>query len=233
MRSLAPFFMVFARFLFALFIQGLLALILFLRGDAEPIQAAAPWWTVYGPLIDLACLASIGFFLRFEGGSLSSLFDFDRSFIWKDLRFALLLLILFLVLGFGGGAMAGSLIYGGPPPAPMGGLPLWGALFSLLVFPVSWGITEQLTYQGYVLPRLQSLMGKTWLAVLIVAFGWALQHTALPFLPDGRFILYRFISTLPFAIIIPIYLRTKRLTPFMIAHWGVDMISVLVTGFFT
>lgn len=231
MRTFAPFFMVFARFLFALLFQGLLALVFFLRGDPTPIQTAAPWWTVYGSLVDLACLLTIGFFLRPEGLRLSALFDFNRALLWKDLRFAFLLLILFLVLGFGGGTVAGMLIYGAPPPAPMGGLPLWGALFSLLVFPVLWGITEQLTYQGYALPRLQALTGKTWLAVLIVAFGWALQHTALPFLPDWQFILYRFISTLPFAIIIPIYLKTKRLTPFMIAHWGVDMLSVAMTSF--
>ena len=231
MKTFAPFLMVFARFIFALFFQGLLALTFFLRGDSTPIQSAAPWWTVYASLIDLACLLSIGFFLHREGLRLSSLFDFDRTLFWKDLRFAFLLLILFLLLGFGGGTVAGILIYGGPPPAPMGGLPLWGTLFSLLVFPVLWGITEQLTYQGYALPRLQMLTGKTWLAVLIVAFGWALQHTALPFLPDWQFILYRFVSTLPFAIIIPIYLKIKRLTPFMIAHWGVDMLSIVITSF--
>ncbi|WP_288086102.1 type II CAAX prenyl endopeptidase Rce1 family protein [Roseiflexus sp.] len=223
--------MVFARFLFALLFQGLLAIVFFLRGDPTPIQTAAPWWTVYGSLVDLACLLTIGFFLRPEGLRLSALFDFNRALLWKDLRFAFLLLILFLVLGFGGGMVAGMLIYGAPPPASMGGLPLWGALFSLMVFPTMWGVTEQLTYQGYALPRLQALTGKTWLAVLIVAFGWALQHTALPFLPDWQFILYRFISTLPFAIIIPIYLKTKRLTPFMPAHWGVDMLSVALTSF--
>lgn len=231
MKSCAPFFMVFSRFLFALLFQGLLALVFFLRGDPTPIQSAAPWWTVYGSLVDLACLLTIGAFLRHEGLRLSALFDYKRTLLWKDLRFAFLLLILFLVLGFGGGMVAGILIYGGQPPTPMGGLPLWGALFSLLVFPVLWGVTEQLTYQGYALPRLQALTGKTWLAVLIVAFGWALQHTALPFRPDWQFVLYRFISTLPFAVVIPIYLRTKRLTPFMLAHWGVDTLSVAIASF--
>lgn len=230
MKFFAPFFMVFARFLFALLFQGLLALVFFLRGDPTPLQSAAPWWTVYGSLIDLACLLAIGFFLRREGLRLSALFDFDRALFWKDLRFAFLLFLLFLVLGFGGGMAAGVLIYGGPPPAPMGGLPLWGTLFSLLVFPVLWGVTEQLTYQGYALPRLRALTGKTGPAVLIVAFGWALQHTALPFRPDWHFILYRFISTLPFAVVIPIYLKTRRLTPFMLAHWGVDMLSVMMTS---
>lgn len=230
MTPTMPLFMVFARFIFALFFQGLLALVFLLRDDSTPLQSAAPWWTVYGSLVDLACLLTIGFFLRHEGLRLSSLFDFNRALFWKDLRFASLLLVLFLVLGFGGGMAAGVLIYGGPPPAPMGGLPLWGTLFSLLVWPLLWGVTEQLTYQGYALPRLQALTGKTGLAVLIVAFGWALQHTALPFLPDWQFILYRFVSTLPFAVVIPIYLKTKRLTPFMLAHWGVDMLSVAITS---
>jgi membrane protease YdiL (CAAX protease family) len=231
MRPFAPVLMVFARFLFALLFQGLLVLFFFLGGDETPLQSAAPWWTVYAVLIDLACLLTIAYLLRLEGRHIFSLFDFDRALLWKDLGFALLLLLLFLILGFGGGIIAGMLIYGGPPPVPMGGLPLWGSVFSLLVWPLLWGITEQLTYLGYSLPRLQTLLKKSWLVTLIIAFGWALQHTALPFLPDWRFILHRFLSTLPFAVVIPIYLRTKRLTPFMIAHWGVDMLSVLITNF--
>ncbi|GJQ36902.1 MAG: hypothetical protein JETCAE01_29120 [Anaerolineaceae bacterium] len=222
-------FMVFARFLFAALFQGLTAVILFLRGDATPIQSAAPWWTVYGSLIDIACLISIAVLMRGEGLKISSLLDFHRDFFWKDVRMTLLLIFIFLVVGFIGGTLAGILIYGGPPPAIMGGLPLWGTLYSLIIWPALWGFTEQLTYQGYVLPRLRILTRKTWLMILLIAVGFAMQHTVLPLVFDWKFILFRAFSSLPLLIMVPIYLRTKRLTPFMIAHWGVDMLSVVIT----
>lgn len=226
-----PLFMLFARFLFALLFQGLTVIFFSLRGDAAPLQSAAPWWTVYGSLIDIACLISIAFLLRGEGLKISALIDFKREFFWRDIRMTLLLVLIFLVVGVIGGTLTGVLIYSGPPPAIMGTLPLWGALYSLIIWPMLWGFTEQLTYQGYVLPRLQNLIGKTWLIISMIAIGYALQHTALPLVFDLKFILFRAFSSLPLLIMVPIYLRTRRLAPFMIAHWVADALSVAVAMF--
>jgi membrane protease YdiL (CAAX protease family) len=43
-------------------------------------------------------------------------------------------------------------------------LPPWAAAYSLLVWPAVWDVTEELVYLGYVLPRLQAQLGRTWLA---------------------------------------------------------------------
>jgi uncharacterized protein len=225
-----PLFMLFARFLFALLFQSLVALLFSLRGDPTPFQSAAPWWTVYGSLIDVACLISIARLMSGEGLKVSSLIDFNRNSLMKDIRLTFGLIFLFLIIGFGGGILTGILIYGGPPPSAMGGLPLWGTLYSLIIWPALWGFTEQLTYQGYVLPRLLSLSGSTWLTILILGLGYGFQHIALPLIFDWKFILFRFLSSLPFIIMFPVYLRTKRLAPFMIAHWIVDALSVAVTS---
>lgn len=37
--------------------QASIAAILLLRGEPQPWLAAAPWWTVYGTLVDVGCLA--------------------------------------------------------------------------------------------------------------------------------------------------------------------------------
>lgn len=68
--------------------------------------------------------------------TLRSVVDFQRRRIGRDLWLALALLTLFLVLGFGGGALAGALFYGGPPPTPMGELPRWAALYSVVIWPL-------------------------------------------------------------------------------------------------
>ena len=41
-----------------------------------------------------------------------------------------------------------------------------------------------MTYQAYVLPRIQALSGRAWIAVVVVSFWWALQHSFLPFIAD-------------------------------------------------
>ena len=45
---------------------------------------------------------------------------------------------------------------------------------------------------------------------------------------DLRFMLFRFLAFLPLAVIMTlIYRHTRRLIPFVIAHWAVDMIGIL------
>ena len=44
-------------------------------------------------------------------------------------------------------------------------LPPLPALYAVLIFPLIWGITEQTTYNGYLLPRFQALSGNTGFAV--------------------------------------------------------------------
>jgi membrane protease YdiL (CAAX protease family) len=140
--------------------------------------------------------------------------------------------LVILPLGILGGVAGTALIYGdAPPPVPIGPLPLWGALYSLLVWPVLWALAEQLTYTGYALPRLEALSGRAWLAVRIVVFGWSVQHCAMPLLPEWRFILWRAVTALPIALVCSlIYLRTRRVLPLIVAHWAADTTAVFVTA---
>ena len=87
---------------------------------------------------------------------------------------------------------------------------------------------EQCTYQGFALPRLEGALKSKGFAIAIVAFGWGIQHIALPLTFDGCFMVYRFLSFLPLAVVMTlVYLRTRRLIPFIVAHWAVDMIGIL------
>jgi hypothetical protein len=59
-----------------------------------------------------------------------------------------------LVFILGGIYAAGWLVYGTlTPPYLFGALPLPAALYGVLVFPFIWGLTEQMTYNGYLVPR--------------------------------------------------------------------------------
>lgn len=226
----APLWIIFTRFVLALLVQALVAGLFLAQGHPTPWQAAAPWWTVYGTLIDLGSLLCLTWLIRQEGIRLVDLFGFERSALGWDFALAVGLTVLYLVLGGVGGAVLTQIFYGTPQPPVtfMGGLPPGATLHSLLIWPVIWGITEELTYQGYALPRLQRLLGQTTGAILIVGLGFGLQHITLPLLWDGRFLLWRLLPSLVIGLVAAFfYLRIRRLLPFIIAHWALNFLSVL------
>ena len=228
-----PVLILFARTLFAFLAQAIVAAIYAAIGDPSPWQAAAPWWTVHGTLIDVGCLLLLLFLVRKEGIRLIDLISVSRNRIGRDLILGVGIMFLFLAVFVGFGTAIGFIIYGTIEiPTPFGSLPTVALLYSIIVFPIIWGITEQMTYNGYVFPRLEALSGRAWVAVLVVAVGWALQHIALPFQLDVQFSLLRVLPAIPFAIIaILIYAKTRRLLPLIVAHWGVEVIAIVNAQF--
>jgi uncharacterized protein len=102
-------------------------------------------------------------------------------------------------------------------------------LYSRLIWWVIWSFTEELTYQGYALPRLQLLCGRTWVAVVLVGFGWSLQHCFLPLFFDPRHFIWILITFFPLKIAMQLlYLRFRRLLPLIVAHWAMDFVSTFM-----
>jgi uncharacterized protein len=223
-----PAAIVFARLILAILAQSLIAL-LFFNAAPSPYQAAGGWWPVYGILIDLGCFFLVTWRAGKEGLRFRDLIHFDPHRIGRDLLLGLAYVLWVFPLAMVGITGFSLLIFGSPqPPSVYSALPTWAAVYSLVGFPVIWGVMEQCTYQGYALPRLEGSLKHTGLAVVIVAFGWGIQHIALPLTFDWHFMLFRFLSFLPLAVVMTlVYLRTRRLIPFIVAHWAVDMIGIL------
>ena len=81
---------------------------------------------------------------------------------------------------------------------------------------------------GYALPRLDGVLKHTSLAVFIVAFGWGIQHFALPLTSDMTIMLYRFLSFILLAVMMGlVYLHTRRLIPLIVAHWAMNMLGII------
>ena len=222
-----PLAIVFTRLVLALVAQSLVALVFF-HAESFPYLAAGKWWPVYGILIDLGCFFLVTWRASQEGLGFRDLINFDSHRLGKDLLRGLLYILWVFPLAMVGILGFGMLFYGSSqPPSVYSPLPVWSAIYSLVVFPVIWAIMEQCTYQGFALPRLEGSLKNTSLAVVIVAFGWGIQHIALPLTFDPRFMFYRFLSFLPLAVVMTlVYLRTRRLVPFIVAHWAVDMIGI-------
>ncbi len=209
--------------------QGVCALILHAGHDAEPWRHSAQWWTVWGTGADLGCLAMMvvvlhrqGFRLRdLAGGSAQGV----PGTIFRGFGWYVVVMPVFL----GGFALSSYVVYGGIRPhvdmAILGSrhLPIWGMVYSLTIWWPVWSTTEELTYQTFFLRRLRLAFRSPALAVLAVGFWWALQHSALPFLPDVRYVVWRFLSFLPGVIALMIvYLRTGKIRPLIVAHSLMD-----------
>jgi membrane protease YdiL (CAAX protease family) len=225
-----PALMLFARTACAVAAQGVVAGVFALRASPAPWHDAEPWLPVYGTLIDAGCLALLWRLTRREGIRLLDLAGFQRPRLLRDVLLGFALVPISLVFILGGIYATGWLLYGTlTPPYLFGSLPLPAALYGVLVFPFIWGLTEQLTYNGYLAPRFQVLCRNTGLAVVIVAFVWSLQHAFMPLTFDPTFMAFRLLSSVPNSVFQALlYLRVRRLLPLAIAHALMDGSSVLI-----
>jgi CAAX prenyl protease-like protein len=231
-----PLIVLLSRTVLAILAQAFVAFIYLLRHRPSPWNAAAPWWSVYGTLVDLGCLALMAKFTRAEGIRLRDLIGKIRLRWGYDifLGFGVLLVVFpfFLLAAF----PSSKLVYGSVTPNLYPGLlsvrvlPLWAIAYSLNLWWLVWSPTEEMTYQAYALPRIFALTKRRWIAVLLVSFWWALQHSFFPFILDWHYVVWRLLAFLPgVAVFVLIYLRIRRLAPLIVAHWSMDFYAMLLT----
>jgi len=215
--------------------QALFAAVYFVRGHSSAWEAAAPWWSVFWTVADVGCLLLLFRFARREGIGITHLIGRVRLRWGHDVWLGLGLWLVIFPVFMGGALLASQVVYGSfqPPvyPGQVGerSLPLWGVIFSFASI-VLWSPTEETSYQGYVLPRLEVLTGRPWKAVLLVGLWWTLQHCFIPLLLDWRWIVFRFLGFLPGVLLLIVaYRRIRRVSPLIVAHWPMDLAGLLMT----
>lgn len=214
------------RLVFSLIAQSVVAILFALRSSTNPWLDAASWWTVYLTLADILCLLALVWLTRREGITLMDLLGFRgkaivRQFVWTPLY------LLAIAPAAGLASMITQLFYGRamPPYLAIVDVPLAGALYSVLIWPILWAITEELVYLGYLLPRLEALSGRTWIAVLVVTFFWGLQHLANPLIPNWTYVLARVLAAMvAVGGVTVVFVLWRRNLPAMIgAHYIIDL----------
>ncbi|MEO2077366.1 MAG: CPBP family intramembrane glutamic endopeptidase [Bacillus sp. (in: firmicutes)] len=197
-----------------------------LAGKSSPLHEAEKWWPFQAIFANIVTFLILRSFLKMEGYSYLSIFNYKKGRAKKDTLETLSL----IVVGFLAGAIPlflfSYILLGSftPPEVMFQKLPLWAAAIALVLFPISNGLVETPTYIGYALPRIKERSGKLWLAILLSGLFLAFQHVALPLVFDGPYMMWRFLSFLPLALILGlIYSKTNRLLPIAIAHFLMDL----------
>lgn len=223
-----PWLMLVIRSLLFLAFQTIIALIFLLSGAPAAWNISAAWWPIAVVLANLVCLALLIRLYQEEGKRFWYVFRFERQFIKRDLLFLLGFLVIAGPLGYLPNILSAQWLFGDPQSALdllVRPLPAWAAITGLVFFPLLQGLVEIPTYMLYALPRLEAQGVRPWLAVSLVSFFLSAQHIFAPFIPDARFITYRLLMFLPFAVLVALVMRRRpRLMPYMaVIHVLMDL----------
>jgi hypothetical protein len=227
-----PWLMLISRSALFLFFQVLIALLLAAAGTDFPWTESARWWTFVAILANFVSIYLLVRVFNAEGKRYFEAIRFSRSTVKTDLIWFFLSGLIGMPVATAPMNIVGSAIFGDPliPTHMMfRPLPTWAFLVSFL-FPLTIAFAELPTYFGYSMPRLAEQLKNGWLAWLIAAFFLAAQHMFLPLILDGRFMLWRLLMYLPFALFagLMIKLRPTLLPYYMVVHALIDISAVLV-----
>jgi membrane protease YdiL (CAAX protease family) len=199
--------------------------------DPNPWVNSSKWWTVFGTITDIGCLTLILIFLKKENQRFWPIINFNYKNILRDIVVGIIFfLIIFPVTGILVSIFLTNVIYDGVSfdvlyPDQIAGriLPTWAYYYSLLIWWPIWSFTEEVTYQGYSLPRLLIHFKNPFKVILLIGFFWSFQHCFFPLIFDWRYLLFRLIVFFPLVVgLIFAYLKTGRLVPIIIAHYFMD-----------
>lgn len=220
-----PLGMLFSRMVLFTVCQALFAAGFALSGNAQPWQASSAWWPVSATISNLINLFLLDGLARREGMRLKDLYRVEQHSFWRELLICLGVFVVSAPLSVVPNIALGNLLFGDVNAASelfFRPLPLWVVIvFSLVLFPITIALTEIPTYYSYAMPRLTALTGRGWGMVILTGFVHAAQHITLPLIFDWRFILWRLLMFLPFALFLAAVMRWRpRLLPYLMVGHG-------------
>lgn len=226
-----PTLMLFSRTLLFFAFGFIILLILNLFKFGQPDSEVTRWWTYQVMGTNILCYFLLRWLASKEHMKFTDLWGIDKGLLKQDMLLVLALLIPSAAIGYFSVYLAGVWLYGSNTPTFMfQSLPVWPAVFSAIFFPLTNALVETTTYFGYSLQRIAVLSGNRWLALVLAASFLALQHIGIPLHLDLRYVLWRFLSFLPFAFFAGfIYLKIRRLLPIMVLHYLADLPLAVVT----
>jgi hypothetical protein len=215
-----PWIMVGGRSLLFLLFQSLVAIFMFFFTPTEVWKAGSAYWTVSVSLTNIVCLLLLVHLFNKENRNFWEVFRIDRKSIQKDLLFFLGCLLLIGPISMIPNFLLAKALFGDIQIALklfLLPLPKWAIYcFALAVFPLTQGVVELAFYFLYCMPEIEKKTHSPAFAYCLCSLFLGLQHSMVPFLPDGRFILWRALMFLPFSFFVGAILKWRpRLLPYL------------------
>lgn len=204
----------------------LIFILIFLIGSVitnKSLTEISSIWSVVASIVNIATILLLVYVTKKHGGY-KKLINYEKGKATPKQITGMIFLILFV--GMGGMYLAGYLCYGVIPyaaPMMIAPIPLWLAVFNLFLLPVTTALAEDGLYLGCGVGQIKN----KYIAILVPAFFFALQHSFIPTLFDARYITYRFLSFLPLTILLCMHYRKHRNPlPIIVGHAVIDVITV-------
>lgn len=191
-----------------------------------PYDSLSRWWTAIAIVCNVITIAILWMFSYKKGISYKELLNYEKG--KTSFKSCFIIVFIILVVGMSGLFLTGLICYQKIPyldKTLVQPIPMWLAIIVLLLLPISTTLAEDGLYLGYAIHLRGS---QKWINVLVSAFFYALQHCFIPFLPNGIFVLYRFISFLPLTLLICFwYQKNHNPVPVMIGHFILNVATAV------
>ena len=199
-------------------------ILIFTAGAAitkSSVSDISNWWSIVATAANLITIAILILTARANNMTFAELINYKKG--KTKIRQIVIMTVVILSLGMGFMYVAGFICYGVfPYMAPMMCEPVnkYLAFINLILLPVTTVFAEDGLYLGAGVGQIRN----KYLAVIVPAVFFALQHCFIPVLWDAKYMLYRFLSFLPLTLILCAYYHRKRNPlPVMVGHAFIDL----------
>jgi hypothetical protein len=191
----------------------------------KKLEEISNWWSIVASVVNVVTISLLIFISKKQGSSYWQLINYQRG--KTTVKQIVSMTVIVLVVGMLGMYLAGYICYGVIPyaaPMMIAPIPLWLAIINVVVLPVTTTFAEEGLYLGCGVNNINN----KFLAIIIPAFFFSLQHSFIPTLFDVKYIVYRFLSFLPLTIYLCwIYQKKKNPLPIMVGHAIIDVATVM------
>ena len=210
-------------------IRSIMFILIFVIGSLivnKNISDISNWWSIVATIVNIIIILLLILISKKMNITYSKLINYEKG--KTNIKQVIIVSLIVLFVGTFGMYLAGFICYGKLPyAAPMMIAPILPilAILNFILLPLTVSFAEDGLYLGC---GVNSFKNK-YMAILIPAFFYALQHSFIPTLWDVKFIIYRFLSFLPLTIILCWYYhKHKNPVPIMIGHALIEIASVVM-----
>lgn len=197
----------------------------------KKIEEISNWWSIAASVVNIVTVLILFFIAKKQESTYWDFINYQKGKTTGKQIVGMSVVI--LLVGMSGMYLAGYICYGVIPyaaPMMIAPISLWLAGINVIVLPISTAFAEDGLYLGCGVNQIRN----KYMAILVPALFFALQHSFIPVLFDVKYLIYRFLSFLPLTIILCWYYHKKRNPlPIMVGHTVIDAataVQILLTS---